>query len=488
MKIETYIRAVGTQGTLVDAVNMPAAVNPPTAALGMSATLYLHFFNGDENEQMTAEDFSAIGAWRLSVDEDYNQSTEPILRYTQGISVDEDGTVIVNIPNVSSQKLITALGVKPSGEYIAELMGYEAGETVPVFVCQFSFNVLNRIDLEGGSESVAIEGNYYTNSQVEALLASEYVFSFSADGEQWHDTQTGEDVYFRIKNSAVSGAQWSDAIHIPQGADGQDGQDGQDGTAATVAIGTVTEGEAVTVSNSGTSTAAVFNFTFPKTLQVIAQIPAELTEAEEGRVYLYIGADTITYRQGDILLVDDGELVLINRGCRCSEPESSSTPEPEPSSSSSEPEPSSSSSEPESSSSSSEPESSSSSSEPESSSSEEPLDPTKGRLQVNITGIEEANYNLTVTFVKNGVTTVRTWEKMTDQSNDIWKGNTFEDNVTALLGYSTADRWEILTFTGTWDHLQVIRFALGDNSENPFDCNWTPYENYCDSITVSKEA
>ena len=397
MRIEAYIRAVGTQGTLVDAVNMPAAVNPPTAALGMSADLRLHFFQGDESEPMSAEDFADIGAWRLSVDEDYNQSTEPILRYTSGITVDEDGTVIVSIPNVSSAKLITALGTRPSGEYIAELMGYAAGEAVPAFVIQFPLNVLNRIDLEGGSESVAIDGNYYTNSQVEALLAAEYVFSFSEDGESWHGTQTGTDVYFRIKNSAVAGAQWSDPIHIPQGADGADGQDG---TAATIEVGTVSEGESVTVTNSGTSTAAVFDFTFPQTIQVISTLPT-VTAADNGKVYLYIGEDGADCHFGDILLISNGTITVANRGCRCSEePSSSSSEEPsssseETTSSSSSEEPSSSSEEPTSSSSSQEP--SSSSEEPSSSSSEEPssssssTDPTKGILRVNVTGISDAS-------------------------------------------------------------------------------------------------
>lgn len=51
------------------------------------------------------------------------------------------------------------------------------------------------------------------------------------------------------------------------GQDGQDGQDGADGTAATVTVGTTTTGAAGTnasVTNSGTVSAAVFDFVIPR--------------------------------------------------------------------------------------------------------------------------------------------------------------------------------------------------------------------------------
>lgn len=225
MQIETYIRAAGTNGMLVDAANMPAAVTPPTTCLGMSADIRIHFFNGDVAAQMTAEDFDAITTWRLSVDSDYNQSTEPLLRYTNGIDVDDDGTVCVLIPNVSSQKLIEALGTRSSGEYIAELVGYAAGETVPVFVVQFSFVVSNRIDLEGGDETEPVEGNYYTNAQINALLSAPYDVQFSVDCESWHSEQTYLDEYFRIRNSAVQGAEWSEPMRLLAGVIAQEQAD-----------------------------------------------------------------------------------------------------------------------------------------------------------------------------------------------------------------------------------------------------------------------
>ena len=78
-----------------------------------------------------------------------------------------------------------------------------------------------------------------------------------------------------VTNSGTSSAAVLN-FTIPRGADGQDGQngrdgsdgkDGKDGLAATVSVGTVTTGQAGTsasVTNSGTSSAAVFNFTIPR--------------------------------------------------------------------------------------------------------------------------------------------------------------------------------------------------------------------------------
>ena len=54
---------------------------------------------------------------------------------------------------------------------------------------------------------------------------------------------------------------------VYDGTDGTDGTDGQDGAAATITVGTVTTGaagSAATVTNVGTSNAAIFDFSIPK--------------------------------------------------------------------------------------------------------------------------------------------------------------------------------------------------------------------------------
>ena len=86
------------------------------------------------------------------------------------------------------------------------------------------------------------------------------------------------------------------------GAAGSDGSDGSDGAAATIAVGTVTTGAAgssATVTNSGSSSAATFNFTIPKG-DTGAQGPA----GQDGQD----GAD------GGISDGDKGDIVVSNSG------------------------------------------------------------------------------------------------------------------------------------------------------------------------------
>lgn len=66
-----------------------------------------------------------------------------------------------------------------------------------------------------------------------------------------------------VTNSGTSSAAVFDFVLVP----GQDGTNGQDGTAATISVGTVTTGNpgtSATVTNSGTSSAAVFDFVIPQ--------------------------------------------------------------------------------------------------------------------------------------------------------------------------------------------------------------------------------
>ena len=69
-----------------------------------------------------------------------------------------------------------------------------------------------------------------------------------------------------VTNSGTSSAAVLDFV-IPRGNTGSQGPAGADGQAATIAVGTVTTGAAgssATVTNSGTSSAAVFDFTIPR--------------------------------------------------------------------------------------------------------------------------------------------------------------------------------------------------------------------------------
>ena len=92
--------------------------------------------------------------------------------------------------------------------------------------------------------------------------AANPVFSFTANALSSGATPTAS-VSGTYPNLAV-------ALGIPVGQPGQNGTQGNPGTAATVTVGSVTTGNAgtsVSVTNSGSSSAAVFNFTIPQGAQ-----------------------------------------------------------------------------------------------------------------------------------------------------------------------------------------------------------------------------
>ena len=66
---------------------------------------------------------------------------------------------------------------------------------------------------------------------------------------------------------SITDAEGTETFDVMDGQDGRNGQDGQDGQSATIQVGTVTTGAAgseASVTNSGTSSAAVFDFTIPR--------------------------------------------------------------------------------------------------------------------------------------------------------------------------------------------------------------------------------
>lgn len=84
---------------------------------------------------------------------------------------------------------------------------------------------------------------------------SNVIYCWDVDKNEWRSI------------GALQGAVGPKGETGPQGPAGKDGANGADGAAATIAVGTVNTGEAgtnVVITNSGTSSAAVFNFTIPQ--------------------------------------------------------------------------------------------------------------------------------------------------------------------------------------------------------------------------------
>ncbi|MBQ9368768.1 MAG: collagen-like protein, partial [Victivallales bacterium] len=321
--INTYIRRHGIKGAIVDAYNMSSS-NTPSITIGMAVLLRLRIFEQDADETSPAGAFSTIASWNFAIDRDYNRTTEVLLRANTDISVSEDGIIQIPLPDTNTQALVTALGTAESATFIAELAGYENGNTAPALVLQFPIIVYNRVDPEPGAETTSVTPATLTLAQITALLGAQLEFQYSADGENWHSTQTTADTYFRARNAAVQGADYSLPVALPKGADGHtvdpdlvapiaerpaspegdfcfiasdegkvywyksgawsagaplttvagpqglqgiQGQQGPQGDAATIEIGTVTSvpyGTRPQVTNSGTKTEAILNFQLPQ--------------------------------------------------------------------------------------------------------------------------------------------------------------------------------------------------------------------------------
>ena len=118
------------------------------------------------------------------------------------------------------------------------------------------------------------------------------------------------DGYWVELNPGTLGPKGTDGADGADGSNGLDGADGADGAAATIAVGTVTtgaEGSSVVVTNTGTSSAAVFDFAIPQGAQGIQGIQgvagesgvltpvlvsSDITLASKNRYFV----DTFSYR------------------------------------------------------------------------------------------------------------------------------------------------------------------------------------------------
>jgi hypothetical protein len=115
-----------------------------------------------------------------------------------------------------------------------------------------------------GSATVFISPNAGTSSSV---TISDTAPSNPGDGVLWWDSQEGK---LKIFYNDGSSSQWVDAFVGTVGATGAAGTNGTNGTngsAATITVGSTTTGNVGTnasVTNSGTSSAAILDFTIPR--------------------------------------------------------------------------------------------------------------------------------------------------------------------------------------------------------------------------------
>lgn len=104
----------------------------------------------------------------------------------------------------------------------------------------------------------------FTGTQIDEAIGQVRNKNIPADGVKFTDGETFQQKY---DAGELTGPPGADGAQGEQGPQGLAGADGKDGAAATITVGTVTTGEpgtSASVTNAGSSSAAVFNFTIPR--------------------------------------------------------------------------------------------------------------------------------------------------------------------------------------------------------------------------------
>lgn len=298
----------------------------------------------------TVIDLSEAIAWDGGVNDTWGVVTSPMVRVFDA-DVDKthlaDGYVDVTF-DADTAPFLAKIGTSKAIFVFLEIRGYDTSGDKK-FPLVFQIVAGNSIDPATG-DPLDPASLYYTAAQTLALLRTAPEVQFSIDGATlWHDTQVPNvDLYYRERYPE---GEWGQAIALLQGPAGADapeviyqysidgatswhtpwatgdlyqrvstdggdtyedailfvGEDGDPGAAATIAVGTVTTGDAgtdVIVTNSGTEAAAIFDFT----------IPRGNTGANGNDTKLQYSADSVswhdTYTAGDIYMhvsTDGGE-------------------------------------------------------------------------------------------------------------------------------------------------------------------------------------
>ena len=255
--ITMYLRAASVKGTLVDEWNQQVS-SLPALTRGMRAELVLKLVDSNGTP---LEGLDAYASWDFAVANDWDTTTTPQLRVTEGITV-EGNAVRVPLTETNTEELIAALGTNESATFGCELAGFETGETTPGFLLQFDISIRNRRADAGTGRPAPVSDGSYTAAQIRALFAAKMAVQLSDNCESWYDAEIDETVpetakWYRFRNALV-GNGWSDPLPLIAGPRG---------IAGTIEVGTVTTGAAGTqaeVTNSGDEHDAVLDFKIPQ--------------------------------------------------------------------------------------------------------------------------------------------------------------------------------------------------------------------------------
>ena len=188
----------------------------PAAHFGKIETVAIRPVKDDFSPYTKAE-LDEFESFDFGLDVDYDTTTAPKVRTTEGFIIEEVTEVIVeaDLVNGIDEESITwaqitftvdygtdeakaAIGTTPSLELKSGLNGYRAGQDRPGLIIQFPHLLLGRI-LEGGTGTPnPVEDGNYNSAQVDALLASKI------DKGNSRYPATGESVFAKANVDGVT--------------------------------------------------------------------------------------------------------------------------------------------------------------------------------------------------------------------------------------------------------------------------------------------
>lgn len=256
--ITMYLRASSVKATHVDEWNQTVSVLPALTR-GLRAELVLRLF--DANGEAFPPEKLSYASWDFAVANDWDTSTSPQLRVTEGISV-SGSEVHIPLTETNTEELIAALGKNEQQTFGCELAGFTTGETNPEFLLQFDIVVRNRRAEAGTGTPEPVGDGTYSAAQIRALFAARLEVQLSKDGTSWYDADpeggnADSGVWYRFRNELV-GMEWSDPIPLIPGPKGD---------RSTIEVGeteTLPAGSAAKVENLGDAHDAVFKFSIPQ--------------------------------------------------------------------------------------------------------------------------------------------------------------------------------------------------------------------------------
>ena len=161
----------GVNASVVDEYNQ---LQNWTASIvrGMNAELVLKLFSSTTQDSAMAQADLDYASWDFVMCDDWDTATDPQIRVSSGITVDEDGLIHIPLTDTNTEELIAALGTADSVTLGCELCGFATGETPPSFVLQWGISVRNRRSDAGTGTPTAVPDGSYNAAQVDALLAA----------------------------------------------------------------------------------------------------------------------------------------------------------------------------------------------------------------------------------------------------------------------------------------------------------------------------